>query len=211
MKTALDVLQMFSWPFFAFAGFVVFICVFRSPLRLMLGRISAIGKNGVRMEMVAQVQDEEAIRKKNIDDLMNIGNPPLLKETEDLILKDLGNRKMDADNATVKVLVRHLAATRLLLDFEQIYNTIFGSQIRLLKRLNEVTGSGRAREYVQEYFEMVKIAFDPISNWTIDTYLNFLFSSKLLTVEGENYHITVKGVDFLVWLARTGKQEDRAG
>ena len=48
---------------------------------------------------------------------------------------ELQQKGLGTDGDTIKVLIKYLAGTLLFLEFEQIHNLIFGSQILLLKKL----------------------------------------------------------------------------
>jgi len=102
-----------------------------------------------------------------------------------------------------------LAATQLALDYEHIHNLIFGTQINLLKRLNEVVGQGRSGDYMANFLVEVKAIFPELADWTLDKYLTFLSTNNLITINEGGYHITNKGVDYLTWISRTGHSEDR--
>ena len=87
--------------------------------------------------------------------------------------------------------LKHLAGTRVLLEFEQIHNLIFGSQIFLLKKLNEVAGQGKPIEFVANHFEHVKGLFpEQLGNWSLGQYLAFLIGRLLITTKGNIFHIT---------------------
>jgi len=78
-------------------------------------------------------------------------------------------------------LVKHLAGTQLLLSLEKIHNSIFGSQIFLLRKLNEVVGTGRNEEYVLNHIDNVKNIFtENLSDWDANQYLAFLLTHLLL-------------------------------
>jgi len=97
----------------------------------------------------------------------------------------------------------------VLLEFEQIHNLIFGGQIFLLKKLNEVTGQGKPIEFVANHFEHVKGLFpEQLGDWSIEQYLAFLVERLLITTKGNISHITNLGVEYLTWVIRNGKRED---
>lgn len=105
------------------------------------------------------------------------------------------------------MLIKHLAASIILLDFEQIHNLIFGSQIFLLKKLNEVAGQGKAREFLATYFGHVKTLFpEQLGGWSLEQYFGFLIGRSLITIEADTFHITNLGVEYLAWVIkkRTG-------
>ena len=109
----------------------------------------------------------------------------------------------------MEVLIKHLAGTQVLLAFERIHSSIFGSQIFLLKKLNEVAGQGRAEEYVNNHIDYVKEQYpEQLGNWSFEQYLSFLYSQLLIVRHGDQIHITNMGVEYLTWLARNGRRED---
>jgi hypothetical protein len=109
------------------------------------------------------------------------------------------------------VLIRHLAGTKLLLEFEEIHSLIFGSQIHLLKQLNMSIPIGLSEYEVIAHYERVKQLFiDILAEWDSDKYLDFLYSKLLITKnEDNNIHITNLGVEYLTWIIRNGLREDK--
>ena len=187
---------------------IVFIIVFRSPISAFIGRIRIVGKGGVSTDSSPEAQHDKQ-RKKAVEDLMNVGDSIVIKELEGLIITDLSDRGLETEGDSIKVLVKHLAVYQLELDFEQIHSLILGSQVSLLKRLNEVAGLGKPKEFMDDYVSNVQYMFEELRAWTLDKYLKFMFERTLITIQNGNYHITNKGLDFLTWMARTGHKEDR--
>ena len=62
---------------------------------------------------------------------------------------------------------------------------------------------------MDDYFLKVKTVHQKLNTWTFDQYLDFLFKRTLITNVRDKYHITNKGVDFLAWMVRNGRSEDR--
>lgn len=142
--------------------------------------------------------------------LLAIGDSIVLREVELRIKSELQARGLEIEGDTVKVLVKHFSAAKILLEFEQIQNLIFGSQIFLLKKLNEVTGQGQKRENVIAHFEHIRNIFkSDLGDWTFDQYMAFLIGRSLVTVDRDTYHITNLGVEYLTWMARNGRSENR--
>lgn len=209
MESIINLINSFGWPHVSLIFALIFIFLFKKPIREFIGRIKSVGKEGLKTESTQIAQVEEK-RKQAVEELMKFGDSNVTNELENYIRQDLIKRGLDTDNDTAKVLIRHLAATQLALDFEQIYNIIFGSQIFLLRRLNEVAGSGLDYEFIKNYFENVQDLFpEQLSRWTLEQYLDFLFKRTLITVKDNNYHITIKGVDFLLWLTKTARSDNR--
>ncbi len=85
---------------------------------------------------------------------------------------------------------------------------IFGSQILLLKRLNEVAGQGQSRDAVEEHFRAVQAMFgDSLGDWSLDGYVQFLFGRNLIAFQDGRYHVSNLGKEYLVWLTREGRSE----
>ena len=143
--------------------------------------------------------------------LLAIGNTVVLQDVEGRIRNDLTTRQLSVEGETTKVLIKYLAAAQVGLEFEQIQNLIFGSQIYLLKKLNEVTGQGQVPALVEAHFAHVQSMFaDSFADWSLEKYLYFLFERNLIVHQDGRYHITNLGKEYLVWMARTGRAENKA-
>ena len=209
MSSIFSFIEKIAWPLVALIFGIIFILIFRKGIQEFIGRVKSVGKDGLTTELATRSQTE-AKRKENVEELMRLEDSPLLHETEQLIYQDLKKRDMDTNVDTVKVLIRHLAATQLALDFEQIYNLIFGGQIFLLKKLNEVTALGIEEVWIGGHFSNIQKMFpDNFNTWTLDQYLSFLINRRLIIKRNDSYLITTRGVEFLVWMTKTGRSERR--
>lgn len=143
--------------------------------------------------------------------LDTISKTIVIDELEKSIKHELTEKGLNIDGDTNTVLIRHLAGTQLLLAFERIDSLIFGSQLRLLKILNSVSGVGKPEQFVIEYFAKVKSDFgDAFKEWDLTRYLEFMFARLLITTDdNNNLHITNLGVEYLTWLTRNGINENK--
>ena len=206
---AAEILKSLGWPHFAFLFAVLCAILFRSPLAGLLTRITSIDKSGIKAQPSPEAQREEKKKEAAQELLVAIGNSIVLQDIETRIQQDLENRGLATGGDTEKVLIKHLAATKILLEFEQIHNLVFGSQIFILKRLNEVAGQGKPEEFVIGHFEHVKELFaDSFRDWNLSQYLEFLFARFLILRNNGFFHITNFGVEYLTWVARNGRRED---
>lgn len=139
-----------------------------------------------------------------------IGNSIVITEMENNIKSDLEARNLPFDTPTDTILIRHLAGTQLALNLETIHNSIFGSQIILLKELNRYAPQGMSEKEISDYISKVYLQFpNTFNDWNEDKYLNYLYSTSLITQkEDKSIHITNKGLDYLSWIVRYGKRED---
>ena len=161
------------------------------------------------LEQVSGQESEPEVDKKAVDKLLSaIGDNIVISELEKQITDDLKSNNLPVEGASIKVLVKHLAGTQLLLAFERIHNVIFGSQIFLLKKLNESLGVGKPMSFVEQHIEHVRSVFsDTLSSWDDEQYLGFLYDRLLIVRHNDQLHITNLGVEYLTWLVRNGRSE----
>jgi len=205
-----EIIKSLSWSHLTFLFAVFFVLLFRKPLFGLISRITSIDKSGIKASQTPEAQREEQKKESVQELLLVIGDSIVLRDVEGRIKADLKGRGLETDGDTIKVLIKHLGAAKILLEFEQIHNLIFGSQIFLLKKLNEVAGQGKPREFVAMHFEQIKSLFpELLGNWSSEQYLAFLLSRLLITIEGNVFHITNLGVEYLTWMIRNGRREDK--
>ncbi len=205
-----EIIKSLSWPHLTFIFVVIFIFAFRKPLAGLISRVTQIDKSGVKTSSTPEAQREEQKKEAVQELLFAIGNSIVLQDVEGRIKTDLETRGLETEGDSTKVLIKYLAAAQILLEFEQIHNLIFGSQIFLLKKLNEVVGQGKPKEFVTTHFEQIKGPFPvELGSWTLEQYLSFLIGRSLLIVTEGIYHITNLGVEYLTWIARNGRREDK--
>lgn len=206
-----EIIEALGWPHFAFAFGIVFLLIFREQLRALLGRITSIDRTGIKTQPNPEIQREDPKKIEAAQELLlAIGNTVVLQELEGRIRNDLTTRQLSVDGETTKVLIKYLAAAQVGLEFEQVQNLIFGSQIYLLKKLNEVSGQGQLPALVEAHFEHVQKMFgDSFGDWSLEKYLYFLFERNLIVHQDGRYHITNLGKEYLVWMARTGRAENK--
>jgi len=205
-----EIIKSLSWSHLTFLFAVFFMLLFRKPLFGLISRITSIDKSGIKASQTPEAQREEQKKESVQELLLVIGDSIVLRDVEGRIKADLKGRGLETDGDTIKVLIKHLSAAKILLEFEQIHNLIFGSQIFLLKKLNEVARQGKPREFVAAHFEQIKSLFpELLGNWSAEQYLAFLLSRLLITIEGNVFHITNLGVEYLTWMIRNGRREDK--
>jgi uncharacterized membrane protein len=155
-------------------------------------------------------KDLQPINNDNVQELIDsIGNSPTITDFEDNIKRVLVDRGLDVTGETVKVLLRHLAGTQLILAFEKTHSIIFGSQLYLLKQLNS-SPEGISEENVSQFFGKVKLQFiETLKNWTVENYLSYLYSNLLITKTDNTIYLTNFGVEYLTWIVRNGVSEDK--
>jgi len=205
-----EIIKAMGWPQLTFLFAVFFVLVFKKPLLGLISRITSIDKSGIKASQTTEAQSEKQKKESVQELLLAIGDSIVLQDIEGRIKADLKEKGLETEGDTIRVLIKHLAGTRMFLEFEQLHDIIFGSQIILLKKLNEAAGQGKPIEFVATHFENVKGLFaKQLSDWSLEQYLAFLVRSSLITTKGKVTHITNLGVEYLIWMIRNGKREDK--
>jgi hypothetical protein len=202
-------MEILLWPGVALLLGILFIFLFRHQIGEKIKCITKFNKSGVTF---LSSEDKKAVQvsTRDISDLFGSNDSRLLNEVEDFVRRDLAGNIFNSDQEKTDYLIRHLALSQLYLTFEQCYSLIFGSQIYLLKNLNEALGEGRDINFIRDYFVLVQSQFSPsFDGWSCDTYMQYLFHNKLATQKDDRVHITVRGIGFLVWLTKSGRSENK--
>ena len=205
--------EILVWPVAIIIIVLVFFLVFRRAITAVIGNVKKVGKDGVTIDQPEPPQpDVRENGRDAVQELVNqVTRSEMLDEAKESIEQFLESQNLPTESNKVEVLVAHLATTQILLEFERIHLFIFGSQITLLKNLNSVAGVGRTKGFLQEFYEAIKTQFPTaFSNWTLDQYLQYLINQLLIRVDGDRFQITIKGVEFLIWMARFGRDENKA-
>lgn len=206
-----EILKAITWHHLVFIFAVIFILLFKLPLINLIKRTTKIDKEGLTAEPSPESQREDTkTSTEAVQQLLDVvGNSIVINEQEQLIKNELTAKGLASDSDTAKVLIKHLAGAQVLLAFERIHSSIFGSQIFLLKKLNEVAGQGRSIDYVHKHIDHVKELYpENLGSWSYEQYLGYLFAQLLITKNGDQIHITNLGVEYITWMVRNGRRED---
>ena len=210
IELLIELLENFEWYHSALTFAVIFILVFKTPLGKLILRIKSINKSGIKIANNPEVQKEIEKKEAASKLLKEVENSALLEVVGDKIKLDLEERNLETTGDTIDVLIKHLAATQISLEFEQIYFFIFGSQILLLKRLNEVRGYGIDQQIIQSHLNEVKNKYpENLREWTLEQYLTFLIRRELIFHKDGRYYLGDIGVEYLTWMARNGRLENK--
>ena len=101
------------------------------------------------------------------------------------------------------VLIRALVATLVLYQMEEIWNTIYGSQISALHVLNTQT---MKRVDLQPFYNFATVAWPAgYQLYSFDQWIGYMRDQLLLFENGDSVGITVRGRAFLKMLVDTGR------
>lgn len=208
MQTLISLLESFnwSWPWFT-ACFALW--VFRSPLGQLISRLNQIKVRGVGFETLPPPQQETNISAA--EEIQRDSGSVVLAARENQIRSDLDGRPFkDNANEREKYLIRRLADTSLVYEFERAFWLLWGSQIRALQFLNSATGDPCAHlETVRSlYGENV----NELEGITFEQWWGFLQAvCDFAIIEGNTAYITPRGREFLTYITGKGYNLNRLG
>ncbi len=183
---------------------IFFMVSFRKDISSLLGRVREITRDGIRTSSRAPQQAPEK-KESSVDELMKVFDSATLRLQEKAIQKDLEAKGLTESPDAVKILVRHLAATQLTLAFEKINSLIWGSQIRILEFLN-TTPQGATAESLKAFYDVAASAYlETFQSYSYSIYMGFLTAIGLTTESAGKISISQLGVEFLSYLAATGR------
>lgn len=199
------ILEIVVWPMSIIIFLIFFSLFFKKEISEKIHSISSVSKDGVFMGQNQKINQSNFIN----EDLLGKNDSIVTREQKEKIKKDLKERYLYKENdETDEILIHQLAVTQIVLEFERIYNIIFGSQIYLLKKLNI---TDKHKNEIDAYISDILKSHDDLSEWNIDEYLNFLLSKSLIVFNSSTntYSITNIGHEFLLWMIHAGKSENR--
>ncbi|HAT8319319.1 TPA: hypothetical protein GDD06_08915 [Legionella pneumophila] len=202
-----------TWPQTTIILFLIFIFKFKNNIARLLERMNKVSKEGISFGQI----EEQVVPPSTVDEAKNKTEQISKRHSFITLTQSISgiseyiNKLTDDDHKKIEILTNELAETFFNLRCQSIYNSIFGSQIYLLKILNSHKPDGLNENRIEAYFNDIAQKYpDFFATWTCEMYLNFLRQSILITTNKNNFCITEFGVDFLVWLQLTGFPESKA-
>jgi len=198
-----EIVEILAWPSVVLVIALVAIFRFRPDLANLIQRIKRLGKAG--LETYEAQPSQPGDEKKAIDEFLCTFDNPLLLDGEQIILKDLKERKLEAALDREKALVRSLASAHIIHQFERVYGLLWARQLELLRFLNAREGGADIADLVV-FYEMGKKDFPAVhENYPFDKWLGFLESVNFVAKHDSHVFISVAGREFLKYLVATGK------
>jgi hypothetical protein len=183
-KATFDLIKGIAWPLAAF--FVVWL--FREQIKAKFPDVVQLGPTGA----VFQISQQQSSQSPNP---LQASPHPLqtVNALVETIQAELQGYVLDQREPR---LVRALAEARVLAEFENIFGSVFQSQIDALK----VLASGqKTTQEAQAFFteEVVPKNKELYAQFDFDKWATFLVINNLVQVTNDEITITQKGLDFL--------------
>jgi hypothetical protein len=151
--------RLLSWPVITLLVFLVF----KKPLTIFLTRLNILkaGKEGFSLDassVAVAIQAEAKVEtglsseaRERLKLVKDVAISRSIQQREQLIRADLRKMDLNVSHEAVDLLVRQLATMQATAAAEQIYRTIFGSQIKALKILNTQGGTAPRAKFAAVY------------------------------------------------------------
>lgn len=205
----MGVASALAWPVSVCTAAVVALVIFKKEIGSLIARIKTIGRQGVTTDTALTSQEVQASATSAAsaaDELLKDFDNQLLVEQENMILKYLQDKHVQASGERERVLVRHLSAAYTMIRFENVYHSIFGSQLRVLEALNQSEPQGLPQQAFEAWYEFGKSAYPQYyAAYSFQEWFGYLEAS-LLVIRGANglLRITVFAREFLKYLIQCG-------
>lgn len=132
----------------------------------------------------------------------------VVTDNEVKIKADLSSNNIDFSNEVSEMLITQLAASKAMTWFEYLYNSIFGGQIRLLRKLSDLN-EGLDIDDVNRHVAEIRDMYESLRSVSDETYLSFMFDYELIDLDGRKIKITYQGKEFLTLLTQSEYNEDK--
>lgn len=214
VEMILNFISSISWPIVS----IIIINYFRKPISRFLKKIRKVTYGEASIERQTKKQKDE---KSKIDILTKGNDFTYIDETlnkfseksKEFALQIIENEtKISEVEDFQQKAERILKYSQLLIivkSAERIYQLIYGSQIRLLQKLNYSSEKSKNIKYF--YDNAVNYFPETYQNYSFDNYLDFLVNQGLILYDREIdlISITEVGTDFLRYLVESNSSLDK--
>lgn len=134
------VIQTLAWPIVVLTIFLIL----KTPIKSFINRIKEIGYNGTHINagLPSKQEGDTPIEKlskdktnASIDKILNLFSPKTIEELKTTVIRESNLDAFVTPDEREKVLLSYSQVIYLIMHFNKIYNSIYGSQIRILQRL----------------------------------------------------------------------------
>lgn len=209
LENIVRILEVLAWPIVLFVIFLIL----KEPIKNFINRIKSIGYKGtgIETETPKKQSDEESqiekLKKEKpneyLEKIKSYFAPETIGLFKEAITKESQVDTYETADEREEVLFTYSQLMYIIMHFNRIYSSIYGSQINILQRLN--SSVFETKESLKEYYEFAKSSFPKTyEKYSYDNYMNYLISFGLIIEEGGEIKITILGKDFLRYIVESG-------
>lgn len=207
IELILDFISSIFWPLIT----IIIFFFLKEPIKNLINNIKKIGYGGTALETnLSNNQKEdssifELLGDGNdvsyIDNALNKFSEVSLEQADQIIENETKISEVEGYQNKYERLYKYSKLLVLIKSFEKVYDSIYGSQIRFIQRLNHT--SVESKTSLKLYYDNAKNSYpEAYKVYKYEDYLNYLKISGLINMEenNENIQITFFGKDFLRYL-----------
>jgi len=198
----LGLINIIKWPIVILLIFLIL----SKTISNLINRITKFGIGNKSFEASQQTINQKTDMQESslIDRAIYLFQPETIQLFKDAVAQETEIEKLRTDVEKIDRLTNYSCFIYLMRHFDIIYNAIFGSQIRILEKLNTLRPA--TRDSLKFYYELAKNSkIEFFENYSYDQYLDFLFSYSLIREDDDKISLTILGSDFLKYLTETNK------
>jgi hypothetical protein len=198
----LNLLNVLKWPVVV----IIIALIFRKTMINFINRISKIGHGKTSVEALQQPSGEkqEQVQISLVDRALGLFRPETTALVRSAVLQESDLSKISGDKERIEHLIKYSSAIYIIKHFDQIYYSIYGSQLMILQQLN--TDAVEDNSSLKRYYDYAAGQNPTLfAEYSYEDYLAYLISFNLIIKEGNQIKITILGVDFLKYLSETSK------
>ncbi|MCZ6704256.1 MAG: hypothetical protein O6940_14605 [Ignavibacteria bacterium] len=146
-----------------------------------------------------------------VDEVLSIFSVETIESADKNVKQYSGIESIKSPEDRERALLKYSKLVYLALQFKRIYQDIFGSQIKILQKLN--SSNNETKESLKVYYEKARSA-NPnkgYENYSYDPYLQYLFGENLIQLNSDGkITITNIGQDLLTYINKSRLNLDKA-
>ncbi len=214
LQEIVSIIQILAWPLVVLIIFLIL----KTPIKNFINRIKGIGYKDTHIDAGLPTKQEgdtpiEKLSKDksnaSIDKILNLFAPETVKSLKEAVIKESDLNTFKTPDEREQVLLSYSQVIYLIMHFNKIYNIIYGSQIRILQRLN--ASVFETKDTLRPFYDDAKSAFPKMyESYSYDSYINFLLINFLIIEEGKSIKITILGKDFLKYIVESSYSFEKA-
>ena len=198
----IEILDTLKWPILAL---IIFLFLLK-PIKNLINRLTKVGHGGTMLEANQEVAtiNQEIRKVSNVERALGLFREETIETFNNAVELESDIDKSQSQEQKNEQLKNYAITLYIIKHFDQLYYAIYGSQLHILQHLN--TFQSETKTSLKRFYDFAVEQYPQFyENYSYDDYINFLYSSSLITEKDGNVGITILGVDFLKYLTEVGR------
>ena len=204
-------MQIWVWPITVFTFAVAAMLIFLKPLTRFVDRTRKISKTGIETVAVGQnIAKSDVNPASAVDEFARRFDNEFLLKCEDSIRVSLIPLAGAEASKKESALIRMIAGLSIIIQFENTYRVIFGSQLRALTVANTTPGGVQIEVFESIYYQAAATYKEWYANASFEQWHAYMTNQSLIVIS-DKVSITVEGKEFLKYLVQKGYSIQKPG